>query len=101
VPSRATKGEGVMGEGFSVRGVVVLRAESHRAIRMWPEYGHAAIDFTCNEVVGLWKVYTYLEEKFGTGHVSEKEMNRGNGISQAKKSPTNLLGTKEFGRWSK
>jgi S-adenosylmethionine/arginine decarboxylase-like enzyme len=78
-----------------------LTAESHRAIRMWPEYGHVATDFTCDEVVGPWKVYTYLEEKLGAGHVSAKEMKRCNGISQAKKSPTNLLGTEEFGRWSK
>lgn len=85
---------------LSVRDVV-LTEESDLAIHTWSEHGHAAIDFTCDEVVGPWKVYTYLEEKFGAGRVSAKEMKRGNGISQAKKSPTNLLGTKEFGRWSK
>ena len=59
-----------------VRGVV-LTAESHLAIHTWPEYGHAANDFTCDEVVGPWKVYTYLEEKLGAGHVSAVEMKRG------------------------
>jgi S-adenosylmethionine/arginine decarboxylase-like enzyme len=44
---------------------------------MWPEYGHAATDFTCDEVVGPLKAYAYLEEKFGTGHVSEKDDEQG------------------------
>lgn len=62
---------------YGVSGVVVIQ-ESHLAIHTWPEYGYASVDlFTCGDSVNPWVSYQILKEKFGAGHGSAVELNRG------------------------
>lgn len=62
---------------YGVSGVVVIQ-ESHLAIHTWPEYGYASVDlFTCGDSVNPWVSYKILKEKFGAGHGSAVELNRG------------------------
>ena len=61
---------------YGVSGVVVV-AESHLAVHTWPEYGFAAVDFfTCGEV-DAGAAIRCLEERFGAGRVTSREIERG------------------------
>jgi len=84
-----------------VRGVA-LKAESHPAIHTWPECGYGASDFTCGEVCRpVEGLRVSGGEAWRRARLREGDEGGVNGISQAKRSPANLLDTKEFGRWPK
>ena len=60
-----------------VSGVVII-AESHLAIRTWPEIGYAAVDlFTCGESCDPKVAYEYLKKAFGSENGSYSELKRG------------------------
>jgi len=65
---------------FSPRGItgVILLAESHIALHLWPEYDYLAIDiFTCGEKATPYKALDYLKEEFQPKRVETKELKRG------------------------
>ena len=62
---------------FGISGVVVL-AESHVAIHIWPENRYAAIDvFTCGKKVRIDVARVFLEGKFQAKRVLQRSFKRG------------------------
>jgi len=65
---------------FSPQGItgVVLLAESHITIHIWPEINYLAIDiFTCGEKVMPHKALNYLKKEFQPKRVEIREIKRG------------------------
>ena len=62
---------------WGISGVVVI-AESHLAIHIWPENRYAAVDvFTCGENVRMDVASAYLEREFRARHTVQRRFNRG------------------------
>jgi len=62
---------------FGISGVVVL-AESHLAIHIWPEKRYAAIDaFTCGKNVRTNVASAFLQEQFQAKRVQQRSFSRG------------------------
>jgi len=63
---------------WGISGVVVI-AESHLAIHIWPENRYAAIDvFTCGENVRMDVASTFLKREFRAKRAVQKRFTRGN-----------------------
>lgn len=66
---------------FNPQGItgVVLLAESHIALHLWPEFNYLAIDiFTCGGKVKPFKALQYLRKKFKPKKVQIYKIKRGN-----------------------
>ena len=77
---------------WGISGVVVI-AESHLAIHIWPENRYAAIDvFTCGQNVRMDVASVFLKREFRAGRAVQRRFARGNHASAARKTPpvTNL-----------
>ena len=62
---------------WGISGVVVI-AESHLAIHIWPEHRYAAIDvFTCGENVRVDVASAILQREFRAGRVGQRCFTRG------------------------
>lgn len=62
---------------WGISGVVVI-AESHLAIHIWPEKHYAAVDiFTCGTSVNLDFAVQFLIDTFKAGRVSQNRFHRG------------------------
>ena len=60
-----------------ISGVIVI-AESHLAIHIWPENRYAAVDvFTCGENVRMDVASAYLEREFRARHAVQRRFSRG------------------------
>jgi spermidine synthase len=71
---------------YGVSGVVVI-AESHLAIHIWPEKGYAAIDiFTCGPTLALRKAVDYLVDAFQSSNPQLSEVSRGGSELESAKS---------------
>jgi len=76
---------------WGISGVVVI-AESHLAIHIWPENRYAAIDvFTCGQNVRMDVASAFLKREFRAGRAVQRRFARGDRAS-ARKAPavTNL-----------
>lgn len=65
---------------FSPQGItgVILLAESHIALHLWPEYNYLALDiFTCGDKSNPYKALEYFKEEFSPKKVEVKEIKRG------------------------
>ena len=65
---------------FSPQGLtgVVLLAESHIAIHLWPEFNYLAIDiFTCGNKAMPYKALEYFKKVFQPEKIEVKEIKRG------------------------
>lgn len=65
---------------FSPQGItgVVLLAESHIALHVWPEFDYLAIDiFTCGNKAMPHKALEYFEKVFQPKKIEVKEIERG------------------------
>jgi S-adenosylmethionine decarboxylase len=66
---------------WGISGVVVI-AESHLAIHIWPENRYAAIDvFTCGENVRVDAASAYLTRKFRSKRAVQRRFRRGDQVS--------------------
>jgi S-adenosylmethionine decarboxylase len=66
---------------WGISGVVVI-AESHLAIHIWPENRYAAVDvFTCGENVRMDVASAHLKREFRAGRSSQRRFKRGDRIS--------------------
>src|SRR5215470_17497026 len=77
---------------WGISGVVVI-AESHLAIHIWPENRYAAIDvFTCGENVRMDVASAFLKREFRAGRSVQRRFSRGDRASAPRKAPavTNL-----------
>jgi len=66
---------------FNPQGItgVVLLAESHIALHLWPEFNYLAIDiFTCGDKAKPFKALQYLRKKFKPKKVQVYKIKRGN-----------------------
>jgi S-adenosylmethionine decarboxylase len=64
-----------------ISGVVVI-AESHLAIHIWPEHRYAAVDvFTCGENVQMDVASAFLEREFGARRTVQRRFARGGQVS--------------------
>jgi S-adenosylmethionine decarboxylase len=64
-----------------ISGVVVI-AESHLAIHIWPEHRYAAVDvFTCGENVQVDVASAFLEREFGARRAVQRRFARGDQVS--------------------
>jgi len=66
---------------FEPQGItgVILLAESHIALHLWPEYKYLAIDiFTCGNKAAPDKSLAYLKEVFQPERIEVKKIIRGN-----------------------
>ena len=62
---------------WGISGVIVI-AESHIAIHVWPDKKYAAIDvFTCGSDLGLTAAVNYLATSFASGRVVQRSFDRG------------------------
>ena len=62
---------------WGISGVVVI-AESHLAIHIWPENRYVAVDvFTCGENVRMDVASAYLEREFRARHAVQRRFSRG------------------------
>jgi S-adenosylmethionine decarboxylase proenzyme len=83
---------------WGISGVVVI-AESHLAIHIWPENRYAAVDvFTCGENVRMDVASAFLKREFGARRSVAKRFKRGDrvagsrmGSPRAKRSPEAIL----------
>lgn len=65
---------------WGISGVVVI-AESHLAIHIWPENRYAAIDvFTCGENVQMDVVSAFLLRAFGSKRSVQRHFSRGDDV---------------------
>ncbi len=65
---------------WGISGVVVI-AESHLAIHIWPEHRYAAVDvFTCGDTMRLDRATAYLAQAFGTREAQTHSIERGTNI---------------------
>jgi S-adenosylmethionine decarboxylase proenzyme len=65
---------------WGISGVVVI-AESHLAIHIWPEHRYAAVDvFTCGDTMRLDRAAAYLAQAFGTRDTRTHSIERGTNI---------------------
>jgi S-adenosylmethionine decarboxylase len=65
---------------FSPQGItgVVLLAESHIALHLWPEFNYLAIDiFTCGDKAMPKRALNYLKKKFKPKKIEIQEIKRG------------------------
>ena len=63
-----------------ISGVVVI-AESHLAIHIWPEHRYAAVDvFTCGESVQMDVATAQLAREFGSKRPVQRRFTRGDGV---------------------
>jgi S-adenosylmethionine decarboxylase proenzyme len=77
---------------WGISGVVVI-AESHLAIHIWPENRYAAIDvFTCGENVRMDVASAFLKREFRAGRSVQRRFARGDRASAPRKpsAVTNL-----------
>jgi len=77
---------------WGISGVVVI-AESHLAIHIWPENRYAAIDvFTCGQNVRMDVASAFLKREFRAGRAVQRRFARGDRASEPRKAPavTNL-----------
>ena len=66
---------------WGISGVVVI-AESHLAIHIWPENRYAAVDvFTCGENVRMEVASAHLKREFRAGRSNQRRFKRGDRIS--------------------
>jgi S-adenosylmethionine decarboxylase len=66
-----------------ISGVVVI-AESHLAIHIWPEHRYAAVDvFTCGETVQMDVATALLAREFRSKRPVQRRFTRGDGVSGA------------------
>jgi S-adenosylmethionine decarboxylase len=66
-----------------ISGVVVI-AESHLAIHIWPEHRYAAVDvFTCGETVQMEAATALLAREFRSKRPVQRRFTRGDGVSGA------------------
>jgi S-adenosylmethionine decarboxylase proenzyme len=66
---------------WGISGVVVI-AESHLAIHIWPESRYAAVDvFTCGSNVRMDVASAYLTREFGSKRPVQRRFSRGERIS--------------------
>ncbi len=71
---------------WGISGVVVI-AESHLAIHIWPENRYAAIDvFTCGENVQVGAASAFLTRKFRSKRAVQRRFMRGDQVSPDRKS---------------
>lgn len=71
---------------YGISGVVVI-AESHLAIHIWPEKGYAAIDiFTCGPTLALRQAVDYLVDAFQSSNPQLSEVSRGGSELESVKS---------------
>lgn len=62
---------------WGISGVVVI-AESHLAIHIWPEHRYAAVDvFTCGENVRMDVASAFLKREFRAGRSRQRRFARG------------------------
>lgn len=75
---------------FKPQGItgVVLLAESHIALHLWPEYKYLAVDiFTCGDKATPHKSLEYLKEVFQPEKVEVKEVIRGKYYGKVSEEP--------------
>jgi S-adenosylmethionine decarboxylase proenzyme len=73
---------------WGISGVVVI-AESHLAIHIWPENRYAAVDvFTCGENVQVDVASAFLKREFGAKRAVQRRFIRGDRVSVPSKAPT-------------
>lgn len=67
---------------WGISGVVVI-AESHLAIHVWPENRYAAIDvFTCGENVRMDVASAFLKQAFKSGRSVQRHFSRGDRLGE-------------------
>jgi S-adenosylmethionine decarboxylase proenzyme len=77
---------------WGISGVVVI-AESHLAIHIWPENRYAAIDvFTCGESVLPDVACAFLEREFRARRAVQRRFTRGDRVSGASDKPADRGG---------
>jgi len=65
---------------WGISGVVVI-AESHLAIHIWPENRYAAVDvFTCGESVQVDAASAFLTREFRSGRTVQRRFTRGDQV---------------------
>jgi S-adenosylmethionine decarboxylase proenzyme len=75
---------------WGISGVVVI-AESHLAIHIWPENRYAAIDvFTCGQNVRMDVASAFLKREFRAGRAVQRSFARGDRVSRKAPAVTNL-----------
>jgi S-adenosylmethionine decarboxylase proenzyme len=75
---------------WGISGVVVI-AESHLAIHIWPENRYAAIDvFTCGQNVRMDVASAFLKREFRAGRAVQRRFARGDRASGKAPAVTNL-----------
>ena len=73
---------------WGISGVVVI-AESHLAIHIWPESRYAAVDvFTCGESVQMDVASAFLKREFRARRAVQRRFIRGDRASEPRKSPS-------------
>jgi S-adenosylmethionine decarboxylase proenzyme len=72
---------------WGISGVVVI-AESHLAIHIWPENRYAAIDvFTCGENIRMDATSAFLTRKFQSKRAVQRRFTRGDQVFVDRRSP--------------
>lgn len=80
---------------WGISGVVVI-AESHLAIHIWPENRYAAIDvFTCGENVRMDVASAFLKRAFQSERAVQKSFSRGDQLRARAGRPALLKGGKK------
>jgi S-adenosylmethionine decarboxylase len=75
---------------WGISGVVVI-AESHLAIHIWPENRYAAVDvFTCGENVSMDVASAFLKREFGAKRAVQRRFTRGDRASSMVAKPRRL-----------
>ncbi|HTS21701.1 MAG TPA: adenosylmethionine decarboxylase [Casimicrobiaceae bacterium] len=78
---------------WGISGVVVI-AESHLAIHIWPENRYAAIDvFTCGESVLVEVASAHLKREFGAKRTVQRRFKRGDRFSRSRPAKITGAGT--------
>ena len=81
---------------WGISGVVVI-AESHLAIHIWPENRYAAIDvFTCGENVQMDVASEFLKREFGAKRSIQRRFTRGDQVSVRAKSENGERSAREL-----
>jgi len=81
---------------WGISGVVVI-AESHLAIHIWPENRYAAIDvFTCGENVQMDIASEFLKREFGAKRSVQRRFTRGDRVSVRAKSENGERSAREL-----
>jgi len=79
---------------WGISGVVVI-AESHLAIHIWPENRYAAVDvFTCGENVRMDVASAHLKREFRAGRSNQRRFKRGDRISAVRERSRAHAGSK-------